>query len=311
MPMPAPALSVVLPIYNEQELLARLWTELKGALESLGLDWEAVFVDDGSRDQTGEGLKRLAAQDRRVRVVTLSRNFGNQVAIARGLDHAAGGLVVTMDSDLEDRPEDIKRLLAEAAKGFDVVYAVRGSAQKTFLKHMGSELFYWLLGKVSDMPLPRHTGNFCVMTRPVVNALKLLPERHRYFPGLRAWVGFKQTGLELPRAPRPAGAPKQTYRKLFMHAFDALFSFSTAPLKMLTFLGFVSFIVSLICAVIVVLMRVLISDQVPIGWASTILMIIFLGGVQLIGLGILGEYLARIYDEVRGRPASLVRDERL
>jgi polyisoprenyl-phosphate glycosyltransferase len=301
-------LSVVLPIYNEQELLDRLWASLKQSLDALKIDWEVVFVDDGSRDGTNAGLRALARSEPRIKVVSLSRNFGNQVSIARGLEYASGDWVVAMDSDLEDRPEDIAVLFKKAQEGFDVVYAVRGSAQKTFLKNLGSKVFYWILGRVADTHLPRHTGNFCIMKRPVVDALKQLPERHRYFAGLRAWVGFSQTGIDLPRAARPAGRPKQSYGRLFLHAFDAIFSFSTAPLKLLTTLGFISFAVSLACAAVVVLMRVLVSDQVPIGWASTILMIIFLGGIQLIGLGILGEYLARIYDEVRGRPSSLVRD---
>lgn len=298
-------LSVVLPVYNEEELLGALYDSLTRALASIG-DYSLVFVDDGSTDGTSRRLEELAARDPKVVAVFLSRNFGNQVALSRGLEHADGDRVVVMDSDLEDRPEDIPKLLDKAAQGYDVVYAVRGSSQKTWLKDLGSRAFYWLIARVSDMPLPRHAGNFCVMSRDAVEAVKLLPERHRYFSGLRAWVGFRQAGLELPRGARPGGTPKQTYRRLLRHALDAVFSFSTFPLRALSLLGLAAFAVSLACAAVVVFMRFY-RDDVPLGWASTILMVIFLGGIQLIGMGVLGEYLARIYDEVRGRPATLVR----
>jgi dolichol-phosphate mannosyltransferase len=302
-------LSVVLPIYNERELVAPLWTALKPALDALKADWEAVFVDDGSRDGTAEALKKLADADKRVRVVTLSRNFGNQVAIARGLEFAKGDFVVAMDSDLEDRPEDIAKLYAKIQEGYDVVYAVRGSAQKTFFKNLGSRAFYWILNRVSDMPLPQHVGNFSIMRRPVVEALRQLPERHRYFAGLRAWVGFSQIGIDLPRAARPAGTPKQGYRRLFLHAFDAIFSFSTAPLKLMTILGFAGFCVSVLSGVVTLLLHLIMANQ-AVGETTTVLMVIFFGSIQMIGMGILGEYLARIYDEVRGRPSTLVRDVR-
>jgi glycosyltransferase involved in cell wall biosynthesis len=300
-------LSVVLPVYNEESLVRPLYEALSKALASAG-DWELVFVDDGSRDGSPAALASLAAADNRVRVITLSRNFGNQAAISRGLERARGEWVVTMDSDFEDKPEDIPALLAKAKEGYDVVYAVRGSSQKTPLKHLGSVVFYWLLGRLAEYPLPRHTGNFAVMGRPVVDALNALPERHRYLSGLRAWVGFKQAGLPLPRGVRPSGEPKQSYARLFLHAFDALFSFSTVPLKMLSFVGFTAFLTSLLLAVVVVIMRLALPRMdVPYGWASTIIMVIFLGAIQLLGLGVLGEYVARIYDEVRGRPTSVVR----
>ena len=301
-------LSVVLPVYNEEPLVRPLYDALVAALRSTGQDWELVFVDDGSRDGTAAALAALAAADERVRVLTLSRNFGNQAALSRGLAAARGEWVAAMDSDFEDKPEDLPKLLAKAQEGYDVVYAVRGSAQKTPLKHLGSVVFYWLLGRLSEYPLPKHTGNFCVMRRPVVDALNALPERHRYLSGLRAWVGYTQAGLPLPRGVRPSGEPKQSYARLFLHAFDALFSFSTVPLKALSVLGFSAFLSSWILAVVVVIVRLFRSD-VPLGWASTILMVIFLGGVQLMGLGVLGEYIARIYDEVRGRPTSVLRQD--
>ncbi|MFA6004087.1 MAG: glycosyltransferase family 2 protein, partial [Elusimicrobiota bacterium] len=188
-------LSVVLPVYNEEPIIRPLYAALARSLSALGLPWEIVFVDDGSRDGSGALLAGLAQEDPRVKLVSLSRNFGNQLAIARGMEFAAGDWVVTMDSDLEDKPEDIAKLYAQAQEGFDVVYAVRSSAQKTWIKDLCSRAFYLIIDKISDTPLPRNVGNFCIMDRAVVEALKSLPERHRYFAGLRAWVGFRQIGL--------------------------------------------------------------------------------------------------------------------
>lgn len=299
-------ISVVLPIYNEKELVVPLYASLRDSLERLGVDYELILVDDGSVDGTLPALMDLAKADARVTVIELTRNFGNQVAIATGLEYASGQWVVTMDSDLEDRPEDIEKLYRKAQEGHDVVYAVRGSDHKSFLKDVGSRIFYFLIGKISVIPLPQHTGNFCIMRQEVVSALRRLPERNRYFMGLRTWVGFSQTGIDLPRAKRPAGRPKQSFSRLFKHASDAIFSFSTAPLKLLTLLGSLAFLFALLFAGVVIIFRLAVPG-VPVGWASTIIIIVFVGGVQLIGLGILGEYLARIYDEVRARPVSLIK----
>ena len=299
-------ISVVLPIYNEKELVGPLYTSLRAALDRLALEYELIFVNDGSVDGTVAVLLDIVNADARVTVIELTRNFGNQMAIATGLEFATGQWVVTMDSDLEDRPEDIEKLYRKAQEGYDVVYAVRGSEHKSFLKDLGSRIFYFLIGKISAINLPRNSGNFCIMRQEVVKALRRLSERNRYFTGLRSWVGFSQAGLDLPRWKRPAGSPKQSYPRLIKHASDAIFSFSTAPLKLLTVLGTLAFLFALLFAGVVIVFR-LVTPGVPVGWASTMVVIVFVGGIQLIGLGILGEYLARIYDEVRGRPMSLVK----
>lgn len=299
-------LSVVLPLYNEEELVDALYRSLRSSLERLGPEYELIFVDDGSVDRTLPALLNLANADGRVTVIELTRNFGNQVAIATGLEFATGQWVVTMDSDLEDRPEDIEKLYGKAQEGYDVVYAVRGSEQKPLLKNIGSRFFYSLINRISTISLPQNAGNFCIMRQEVVDALRRLPERNRYLTGLRAWVGFTQTGLELPRGRRIAGSPKQSFARLLKHALDAIFSFSTAPLKLLTMLGTLAFLFALFFAGVVIVFR-LTYPHVPVGWASTMVVIIFVGGLQLIGLGILGEYLARVFDEVRARPMSLVR----
>lgn len=299
-------ISVVLPVYNEKELARPLYASICQSLDRLAVDYELILVDDGSADGTLPVLLDLANSDPRITIVELTRNFGNQVAIATGLEYASGQWVVTMDSDFEDRPEDIEKLYKKAQEGYDVVYAVRGSEQKSFLKDIGSRLFYFLIGKISVVPLPQHTGNFCIMSQRVVSALRALSERNRYFAGLRSWVGFSQAGLDLPRGTRAAGKPKQSFARLLKHASDAIFSFSTGPLKLLTFLGTLAFLFSLFFAGAIIIFRLTIPG-VPLGWASTMVVIVFVGGVQLIGMGILGEYLARIFDEVRARPMSLVK----
>ena len=299
-------LSVVLPIYNERELVIPLYRDLCSSLDRLVENYEVIFVDDGSVDGTLPELLKLASSDPRLTVVELTRNFGNAMAIATGLEFATGEWVVTMDSDFEDKPEDIGKLYRKALDGYDVVYAVRQSKHKSFLKDMGSRLFYFLISRISNVPLPRNTGNFCIMRQGVVRALRKMTERTRYFAGLRTWVGFTQIGIDLPRGKRLAGEPKQSFSRLFKQALDAVFSFSTVPLKLLTLLGIVAFFFALFVAMLIIILR-LTRPAVSVDWASTLMAIVFVGGIQLIGLGILGEYLGRIYDEVRARPVSIVK----
>jgi len=299
-------LSVVLPIYNERELVIPLYRDLCSSLDRLVENYEVIFVDDGSVDGTLPELLKLASSDPRLTVVELTRNFGNAMAIATGLEFATGEWVVTMDSDFEDKPEDIGELYRKALDGYDVVYAVRQSKHKSFLKDMGSRLFYFLISRISNVPLPRNTGNFCIMRQGVVRALRKMTERTRYFAGLRTWVGFTQIGIDLPRGKRLAGEPKQSFSRLFKQALDAVFSFSTVPLKLLTLLGIVAFFFALFVAMLIIILR-LTRPAVPVDWASTLMAIVFVGGIQLIGLGILGEYLGRVYDEVRARPVTIIK----
>jgi len=299
-------LSVVLPIYNEKEVVTSLYRELRATLDSLVNESEIIFVDDGSDDGTVPELLELARSDPHLIVIELTRNFGNAMAIATGLEYAAGDWVVTMDSDFEDRPEHIGKLYQKALEGYDVVYAVRESNQKTFAKDMGSRLFYALLSRMADFPMPSNSGNFAIMHQPVVQALRKMTERTRYFAGLRNWVGYRQIGLDLPRGKRLAGKPKQSFPRLLRQALDALFAFSMVPLKSLSFFGTIAFLFALVMALLVILMRFK-DPELSLAWPAALISIIFFGGVQLIGLGILGEYLGRIYNEVRARPVSIIK----
>ena len=299
-------LSVVLPIYNEKEVVGSLYRELRATLDSLATQAEIIFVDDGSVDGTVPELLNLARSDPHLIIIELTRNFGNAMAIATGLEFATGEWVVTMDSDFEDKPDHIGNLYRKALEGYDVVYAVRESKHKSFAKDIGSRLFYALLSRMADFPMPSNSGNFAIMHREVVQALRKMTERTRYFAGLRNWVGYRQIGLDLPRGKRLAGDPKQSFSRLFRQALDALFAFSTVPLKSLTLFGIIAFLFALVMAVLVIGMR-LKHPELSFGWPVALISIVFFGGVQLIGLGILGEYLGRIYNEVRGRPVSIIK----
>ena len=288
-------LSVVLPIYNEKEVVGSFYHALRSSLDRITTDYEIIFVDDGSIDGTVPELLSLASSDPHLTIIELTRNFGNAMAIATGLEFASGHWVVTMDSDFEDQPEHIEALYKKAIEGYDVVYAVRESKHKSFAKDIGSRLFYAVLSRIADFPMPSHSGNFGIMNQDVVRALRKMTERTRYFHGLRSWVGFKQVGLALPRGKRLAGEPKQSFPRLIRQALDAVFAFSTAPLKLLTFLGVVAFFSALALALLVILMRFN-RPEITMAWAPTLIAVVFLGGVQLIGLGVLGEYLCRVYN---------------
>jgi dolichol-phosphate mannosyltransferase len=299
-------ISVVLPVYNEREVVAPLYRALRASLEQLAKDYEIIFVDDGSIDGTVPELLSMANSDPRLIVVELTRNFGNAMAIAMGLEFASGDWVVTMDSDFEDRPEHIGELYKKAREGYDVVYAVRESKHKSFLKDIGSRAFYFLMSRISTIPLPPNMGNFCIMRQDVVRALRKMSERTRYFAGIRAWVGFKQVGVDLPRGKRLAGSPKQSFPRLIKQAMDAVVSFSTVPLRLLAVLGTLAILFALLAAALLIVIH-LSRPEVHFEWAVTTMAIIFVGGIQLMGLGVLGAYLGRIYDEVRGRPVAIIK----
>ena len=299
-------ISVVLPVYNEREVVIPLYRALRSSLDQLAKDYEIILVDDGSVDGTVPEILNMAKSDPRLIVVELTRNFGNAMAIAMGLEFASGDWVVTMDSDFEDRPEHIGELYKKAREGYDVVYAVRESKHKSFLKDLGSRIFYYLMSRISSIPLPPNMGNFCIMRQEVVCALRKMSERTRYFAGIRTWVGFTQVGIDLPRGKRLAGSPKQSFPRLIKQAMDAVVSFSTVPLRLLSILGTLAILFALLAAALLIVLG-LARPEVQIEWALTIMAIIFVGGIQLLGLGILGAYLGRIYDEVRGRPVAIIK----
>jgi len=302
-----PQISVVVPLFDEEENLPELYRRLTAALDDLNTTYEIILVNDGSRDRTPEMLTDFAHADEHVVAVHLSRNFGHQAAIGAGLRQARGEAVVVMDGDLQDPPEVLDQFVAKWREGYDTVYAIRAQRKEGLLKRAGYFLFYRLLRTMSDLDIPLDSGDFCLMDRKVVDALLALPERQRFVRGLRAFVGFRQTGLVYERAARAAGQPKYTLRALCRLAGDGLVSFSTAPLTMITYLGLFSVLVTLVLAGWV-LSSALAQRSLPPGWASTMIVVLFLGSVQLLSLGVLGEYLRRIFLEVKGRPTFIVRE---
>lgn len=298
-------LDAVVPVYNEEAILSELNRRLTDTLGGLPYEWRVIYVDDGSRDRTPELLAGFAEEDPRVGVVHLSRNFGQQLAISAGLATTEGDAVVLLDGDLQDPPEVIPLLAEKWEEGYDVVYAVKRDRKEAFPKRVLFSLFYWILRRLSSLEIPADAGNFSLMDRAVVDVINTMPERDRYVSGLRAYVGGRQTGVEFERAPRYAGQPRQSPLRLMRMATDAFFAFSELPLRLATVLGFavsgVAFLVMLS-----VLYKKLISGAAILGWASTMTSILFLGGIQLIAVGVIGEYIGRIYNEAKGRPPWVV-----
>jgi polyisoprenyl-phosphate glycosyltransferase len=305
-----PAVSLVIPVFNEEAVLPELFSRL-GAVFAAQTDvrWEVVLVNDGSRDQTAALVRAQAATDPRFRLLELTRNFGFQAALAAGLAHAGGDAVVTLDADLQDPPEIIPELVARWREGIDVVRAQRRSRQETGARRLGMDLFHGLFGRVADFPIESNTGTFGLMDREAVDALNRLPERHRFFPGLRTWVGFTTGEVLYDRHERAAGQPQQTLRKLLRYALDGVFSFSYLPLRVLTYAGVFIAFSGFSAAVFYAVRRLLNIETAPTGYTTLVTIVLFLGGVQLIGIGVLGEYLGRVYDEVKQRPLYVVRRE--
>jgi len=304
--MPEHALiSVVVPLFNEGENLRELISRLDAALE--GRHYEFMLVDDGSSDDTREQLAKLANRRPEIKVLSLSRNFGHQAAITAGLEHASGDAVVVMDGDLQDPPEAIPGLISRWFEGYDVVYAVRRNRKEGPLKRAAYSGFYRLLKRLSYLDIPLDSGDFALMDRRVVDLLNHLPERNRFVRGIRSWVGFRQVGMEVEREARAAGDPKYTVKMLRRLAFDGIISFSHAPLRIFSSLGLVFSVGSFLSILVVLWIRLFTDMSVP-GFASTATLILLLGGVQLLGIGILGEYIARIFDEVKNRPNYIVAE---
>ena len=302
-----PVLSLVVPCYNEAAGLASFWARASDALDALGAPAEAVFVDDGSRDATFAVLSALAARDPRVRVVALSRNFGKEIALAAGIDHARGDAVVPIDADLQHPPELLHELVARWREGCDVVIALRRDrATDSAARRLASDLFHRLFARVSAVPVPRGAGDFRLMSRPVVDALKSMPERTRYMKGMYAWVGFRTATVDYDVAERAAGGSRFGLVKLWRLALDGIVSFSALPLRMSSFLGALFALVALAYGVWLVARTLAHGVDVP-GYASLMVVVLFLGGVQLLSLGVIGEYLGRVYDEVKARPLYVVR----
>jgi polyisoprenyl-phosphate glycosyltransferase len=300
-------LSVVAPVFNEQELIAEFHARVSAALA--GLPFELVLVDDGSSDGTAAVLATLAERDPRVRVVELSRNFGHQTALTAGLDHARGNAVVMLDSDLQDPPETILEMLEHWRAGIDVVYAVRRRRPgETRFKLATARAFYRLFGALADVPLAPDSGDFRLLDRAPLDALSSMRERSRFLRGMTVWVGYTQTAVPYERDARRAGETKYTLGRMLGFAFDAISSFSHRPLQLATLAGFISAGVAFVAIPVVIVLRLL-GSYLP-GFGTITIAILLLGGIQLIAIGLIGEYVGRIYDEVKGRPLYVVRTRR-
>lgn len=302
-----PTVSVVLPVFEEEEVLLELFKRLTAVLAQLHTSYEVIFVDDGSRDRTPELIRELNRQDPCIKGVCLARNFGQQIAVTAGMRYASGAAVILMDADLQDPPEVLPKFLEKWKEGYDVIYAVRASRKENLVKKLCYKVFYRLLAAMSDVDMPIDAGLFCLIDRKVLEVLNTLPEHKRFLPGLRSWSGFRQAGLSIPREDRYAGEVKYTLRKSMKLALDALLSFSTVPLRLAFLAGFVISILCTVGILLILYQRLVAHITVP-GYATTVILILFLGAVQLLSLGILGEYLGRIYEEVKDRPLYVVRE---
>jgi len=297
-----PLISVVAPVFNEIESLEAFYQRVCQVMQSSGESWELVLVDDGSHDGSTELIRRLATEDPHVRPVIFARNFGHQIAVTAGLDYSRGQAVVIIDADLQDPPEVILELLGKWREGYQVVYAVRAEREgETLFKKATAALFYRLIYRITDVKIPLDTGDFRLLDRKVVDVMRQMRERHRFLRGMSAWVGFKQIGVPYRRAARFAGVTKYPFRKMLRLALNAITGFSYFPLQLATYLGFISAGLSILAIPVVVVLR-LAGSRAFFGQATTLIAVLFLGGVQLISLGILGEYVGRVYDEVKGRP---------
>jgi len=305
-----PYYSLILPAYNEEQSIQETYLRLKDTMDQLARPYEIIFVNDGSHDMTHQLLNSLHELDSHVKVIHFSRNFGHQTAVTAGMAKCTGDYVAVLDADLQDPPEVLGAFFEKAESGYDVVYAVRTKRKEHLPKRLGYALFYRFLASISQTQIPLDSGDFCVMSRRVVVALNALPERNRFVRGLRSWVGYRQIGLEYERAGRYAGESKYPFAKLLKLAFDGIFSFSYVPLQLISVLGSVGMMAAVIGSVWAFYQRFFTPNYnaVP-GFATTVILVMFIGGLQLFSLGIVGEYMRRMYDEIKARPQYIIESE--
>ncbi len=302
--------SVIIPVFNEEAIIGELHRRLTAVMNSLGEPYELLFINDGSRDGSLAGMREMVGRDPHVRVLDFARNFGHQIAITAGMDHARGQAVVIIDADLQDPPEVIPELVARWREGYQVVYAVRARREgETFFKKATASLFYRLIRRITNVDIPVDTGDFRLMDRQVVDALGTIREKHRFVRGLVSWVGFRQVGVPYVRHERMAGETKYPLKKMLKFAFDGITSFSFLPLQMATYLGFAVSGLSFLVICWVLFQKLIGRQPLEPGWASVMTAVLFLGGVQLITIGLIGEYVGRIYDEVKERPLYILNEE--
>jgi len=306
--METPIYSIIAPIYNESGNLQELYRRVRDTLDNLSEPWELLLVDDGSTDGSRDIIRELAEADPRVRKIIFARNFGHQLAVTAGLDYSRGQAVIIIDADLQDPPEVIPQLIEKWREGYEVVYAIRKEREgESWFKLATASLFYRIIYRITDVDIPLDTGDFRLLDRKVVDVMKEMRERHRFLRGMSVWVGFRQTGVTYRRAARFSGEPQYPIRKMIKFASDAITGYSYFPLQLATYLGFFSAGLSILAIPVVIVTR-LAGSQAFFGQATTLIAVLFLGGVQLISLGILGEYIGRIYDEAKGRPLYIVRE---
>lgn len=306
--MMGPDYSVVIPIFNEEETLGELWKRLHNVLGQLEGSSEVIFINDGSKDSSLEILIELNQKYPEIKIINLSRNFGHQCALSAGIDQANGNAVVLMDGDLQDSPEAILNFVEKWQEGYDVVYAIREKRKEKWLKRWAFKVFYWTQNRLSGIPVALDAGIFSLIDRKVILALRSMPERNKYISGLRAFAGFKQTGIVVERGPRYKGEPRVTLLKLIKLAFDGIFSFSTIPLKISIFLGLTFASASFIIGLVGLYYKFVLRQEL-LSWDHGLTTTFFLGGIQLVSLGIIGEYIGRIYDEVKQRPYYIIREK--
>lgn len=304
-----PKYSLIIPIYNEEETIPELYRRVSDVMDSLDDSVELILINDGSGDRSLNLIRELQERDARVCYISFARNFGHQAAVTAGLNFARGQVIVVLDADLQDPPELIPKMIESWQAGYHVVYAQRTKRKKeSWFKRLTAYVFYRLLRRLADVDIPADTGDFCLMDRQVVDLLNSMPERNRYIRGLRAWIGFRQTAVKFERDPRFAGEVKYTFKKSLALAINSLVSFSKIPLRISTYLGLFSALIALFMALLVLYWRLQQPNSPVTGLATILIAVFFLGSVQLISIGILGEYIGRIYEEVKGRPAYTIAE---
>ena len=304
-----PTYTIIAPIYNEVDNLQVLYDRVSAVMDQTGEPWEILMVDDGSSDGSTDIIQELHSKDSRIKPVIFARNFGHQIAVTAGLDASQGDAVIIIDADLQDPPEAILDLIKKWKEGYEVVYAVRSKREgETWFKLITASAFYRLIQRITDVNIPTDTGDFRLLDRKVVNVMNQMREKHRFLRGMSSWIGYKQIGVEYERAERYAGETKYPLKKMIRFASDAITGFSYFPLQLATYLGFIAAGLSIIAIPVVIILR-LTGSGAFFGQASTLIAVLFLGGVQLISLGLLGEYVGRLYDEAKGRPLYILRED--
>ncbi|MCO6432087.1 MAG: glycosyltransferase family 2 protein [Deltaproteobacteria bacterium] len=300
-------ISIIVPVYNEDQLLHALAERITMILRSSDLNFEILFIDDGSNDRSLEILAQLAIANSNVRVIALSRNFGQQAAFSAGIDQMRGRAAILMDADLQDDPAVIPNFVKHWKEGFDVVFAIRVHRKERTSKRWAYTIFYKILSFLADSPIPRDAGDFCLLDEKVVKQLRAMPEYHRFLRGMRGWLGFKQLGIPVPRDSRFAGSPKYNLRKLTRLALDGIMTSSTLPLRAISVLGLILAVIATIMALVYLYIKIS-SGLGPPGFATLVVIVCFFSGIQLIVIGVVGEYVGRIFEQVRGRPTYVIRE---